>query len=208
MLIDFSKIEKMIPEKGTLVLRFRKTDKGLLQVSCAPIFAGKKVPNHPAKGEQENIALAVSPITYEDTVENFNAQYEQTITELLGQKAELLALSAEANRSIAVSGTKKKEELRKAIEKKGGGANKTADNPGSKDGSLSLFGSGGKKEEEKVEGSAGEKERKEDGEGQSGAACEPEAGGEGSGAEELDLEEGAGGPVEEEGAAAPEEAVA
>lgn len=198
MLIDFSKIEKMIPEKGTLVLRFRKTDKGLLQVSCAPIFAGKKVPNHPAKGEQENIALAVSPITYEDTVENFNAQYEQTITEILGQKAELLALSAEANRSIAVSGTKKKEELRKAIEKKGG-ANKTADNPGSKDGSLSLFGSGGKKEEEKVEGSEEAKERKTDKEELGGAACGDGRGEGGSGAAELDLEEGA---------AVPEEAVA
>jgi len=196
MLIDFFKIEKLIPEKGTLVLRFRKTDKGLLQVSCAPIFAGKKVPNHPAKGEQENVALAVSPVTYEDTVENFNAQYEQTITGILGQKAELLALSAETNRSIAVSGAKKKEELRKAIEKKGG-ASKAAENTGSKDGSLSLFGSGkNTKEGEKIEGSAEDKDRKGDGQ-------EP-GDGPGSGEGESDVEDS---PTQQ-GAAVPKEAVA
>ncbi len=196
MLIDFSKIEKLIPEKGTLVLRFRKMDKGLLQVSCAPIFAGKKVPNHPAKGEQENVALAVSPVTYEDTALNFNAQYEQTITEILGQKAELLALSGETNRSIAVSGAKKKEELRKAIEKKGG-ASKASENPGSKDGSLSLFGSGkNSKEEKKTEGSAEDKDKKEDGQGPSDGSARGEGG---SGEESSHTQEGA---------AVPEEAVA
>ncbi len=194
MLIDFSKIEKIVPEKGSLVLRFRKTDKGLLQVSCAPVFAGKKVPNHPAKGEQENVALAVSPITYEDTVDNFNAQYEQTITEILGQKAELLALSAETNRSIAVSGAKKKEELRKAIEKKGGGANKAGENPG---GSLPLFGSEGKKREEvKTEGSEEDKERKTDKQEPGGAACGDGRDEGGSGEEDSHAEEGAEVPEE------------
>lgn len=202
MLIDFAKIEKLIPEKGSLVFRIRKTDKGMLQVSCAPVFAGKKVPNHPAKGEEQNVALAVSPVTYEDSVSNFNAQYEQAITEILGQKTALLDLAAQANRTIAVSGAKKKEELRKAIEKKGG-ANKAGDNPGSKDGSLSLFGSGGKKGDEKVEASTTEKDRKGEGQGQNVAA-----GGNDDGVEDVAQEEGAADPGVEEGAEATADAVA
>ncbi len=201
MLIDFTKIEKLIPEKGSLVFRIRKTDKGMLQVSCAPVFAGKKAQNHPAKGEEQNVALAVSPVTYEDTVANFNAQYEQTITEILGQKTALLDLAAQTNRTIAVSGAKKKEELKKAIEKKG--ANKAGDNPLSKDGSLSLFGSGGKKGDEKVEASAVEKGRKE--EGQSGRADEP--GGNG-GAEDQTQEESGVSSGSEESAEATADAVA
>jgi hypothetical protein len=195
-------MEKLIPEKGSLVFRIRKTDKGMLQVSCAPVFAGKKAPNHPAKGEEQNVALAVSPVTYEDTVANFNAQYEQTITGILGQKAALLDLSVQANRTIAASGPKKKEELRKAIEKKGG-ASKAGDNSVSKDGSLSLFGSGGKKGDEKVEASTEEKDRKGEGQGQSDAA-----GGNDGGAEEQVQEESAEDPGAEEGAATTADAVA
>jgi hypothetical protein len=202
MLIDFAKIEKLIPEKGSLVFRIRKTDKGMLQVSCAPVFAGKKVSNHPAKGEEQNVALAVSPVTYEDTVANFNAQYEQTITEILGQKTALLDLAAQTNRTIAVSGAKKKEELRKAIEKKGG-ANKAGDNQGSKDRSLSLFSSGGKKGDEKVEASATEKDRKEEGQGQSCAAGENDGG-----VEDMAQEEDAGNPGAEESEEATADVVA
>ena len=116
-LIDFKTLAVMIPEKGAITVSVQKLENGELRVTFAPKFAEKDLPKY-SKGEDSvDVAKAISPIVFDDSIENLENEFEQTVKEIMDLKGQLLNLSAAAAKTVSVTSVKKKTELKKAIEK-------------------------------------------------------------------------------------------
>ena len=124
-LIDFKTLAVMIPEKGAITVSVQKLENGELRVTFAPKFAEKDLPKY-AKGEDSvDVAKAISPIVFDDSIENLDNEFEQTVKEIMDLKGQLLNLTAAAAKTVSATSVKKKTELKKAIEKKSAAAAKT-----------------------------------------------------------------------------------
>lgn len=112
MLVDFMKIATLIPEKGSIAMVFtRGAKKGEITVSY--------VVKHEKDGkEKDSNKAAVNPITFTDTPENFNADFEATVVELTTMGKELVSIPEP--KTVKTVAATKKVELQKAIDKKKG----------------------------------------------------------------------------------------
>jgi PRTRC genetic system protein E len=137
MLINFEAIAKLIPAGGSLAISFQNLENGQMRVNVAPKFSEKDMPKF-AKGENvTDTAKAISPVAFEDTVENFNAQFETELTELIQLKGQLLRATAEACRTVSTTAAKKKADLKKSLDKKQSSAQKAE--AGNATGSVGTF---------------------------------------------------------------------
>jgi len=134
VIIDFKELSGLVPEKGTLILTFKRSN-GNMTVCYAPRYDGK----------EENSEFR--PVTVTGTPEDLNEEWNKTISEIAKNERLLVESSSTSNLS------KRKSETEKALSKTSKTAitvNKKTDNSGPSSDN-SLFSPAKKESEQKDE---------------------------------------------------------
>jgi PRTRC genetic system protein E len=98
VIIDFKELSALVPEKGSLILTFKRSN-GKMTVCYAPRYDGK----------EENTDFR--PVTVTGTPEELNEEWNETISEI--SKNERLLVTASSTSNL----TKRKTETEKALTK-------------------------------------------------------------------------------------------
>ena len=85
-MIDFKKIAEIVPENGSLSMMFQKRKDGRLVVVYAPNYGNT------ANTNSDDEKKAISPATFVDTPEGFNASFEEKIKDLANEQKKLVEL--------------------------------------------------------------------------------------------------------------------
>jgi PRTRC genetic system protein E len=132
VIIDFKELSTLVPEKGSLILTFKKSS-GKMTVCYAPRYDAK----------EENSDFR--PVTVTGTPEELNEEWNKTISEIAKNERLLVEASSTSNLS------KRKSETEKALSKTsktGTAGSKKADDSSSASGN-NLFSSAKKEDESK-----------------------------------------------------------
>jgi len=132
VIIDFKELSTLVPEKGSLILTFKKSN-GKMTVCYAPRYDAK----------EENADFR--PVTVTGTPEELNEEWNKTISEIAKNERLLVEASSTSNLS------KRKSETEKALSKTSKGStagSKKADDSSSASGN-NLFSSAKKEDESK-----------------------------------------------------------
>jgi len=102
-MIDFKKIAEIVPENGSLSMMFQKRKDGRLVVVYAPNYGNT------ANTNSDDEKKAISPATFVDTPEGFNASFEEKIKDLANEQKKLVELL-----KVNTRATNKKADVAKA----------------------------------------------------------------------------------------------
>jgi len=102
-MIDFKKIAEIVPESGSLSMMFQKRKDGRLVVVYAPNYGNT------ANANSDDEKKAISPATFVDTPEGFNASFEEKIKDLANEQKKLVELL-----KVNTRATNKKADVAKA----------------------------------------------------------------------------------------------